>query len=94
MTVGQEQAKSCVEFAGGAGDALESILLSVHKIADMSAVIASASTQQSAAASELSDNLDAIKSASHEAHDTASRSYSASQGLAKTAREVVQSVTV
>lgn len=94
MTVGQEQAKACVEFAGGAGDALESILQSVHKIADMSAVIASASTQQSAAASELSDNLNTIKSASHEAHDAASRSYSASQGLAQTAREVVQSVTV
>ncbi|WP_271270764.1 methyl-accepting chemotaxis protein [Aliamphritea hakodatensis] len=94
MEVGQTQAQNCVGHANQAGEALESILQSVHKIADMSSMIAAASVEQSAAATELSENLTGIKDSSLGAQDAAGRAYESSQALSATAKEVVQSVNV
>ncbi len=94
MEEGQHQAQSCVSHAGVAGESLEQILRSVHKIADMSGMIAAAAVEQSAAAGELTQNLNGIRDSSQGAQDAAGRAYSSSQALAETAREVVQCVNV
>ncbi|WP_271270763.1 methyl-accepting chemotaxis protein [Aliamphritea hakodatensis] len=94
MAEGQSQAQNCVEHAAVAGESLEQILQSVNNIADMSGMIAAAAVEQSAAATELTENLNGIRDSSQGAQDAAGRAFSSSQALAATAREVVQCVNV
>ncbi|MCP4596650.1 PAS domain-containing methyl-accepting chemotaxis protein [Neptuniibacter sp.] len=94
MAASQTAAESCVEKAGHAGDALEKIRSSVGNIADMSAMIATASTEQSSASEELMRNVASIQEAAQVAQFAAQQTESSSVKLAETSKTIVQSVSV
>ncbi|MBY4678735.1 methyl-accepting chemotaxis protein [Marinobacterium arenosum] len=93
MADGRAQAQGCVEQAGEAGKALAVIRQTVAEIADMSAMIATASTEQSSAAEELTRNVETIQDAAQQANQAARKTETASIRLADTSRVIVQSVT-
>lgn len=93
MTASRHHAQDCVSQAGEAGQALETIRSTVGNIADMSAMIATASTEQSAAAEDLTSNVEVIQSAAQLAKEAAENTKHASVRLANTSRDIVQSVT-
>lgn len=94
MGASQTAAQSCVSKAGDAGAALDNIMNSVGNIADMSAMIATASAEQSAASEELARNMNVIQDAAQVAQSAAQETEQSSVDLANTSRTIVQSVSV
>ena len=94
METSQKAAKGCVEKAGDAGEALQNILSSVGSIDDMSTLIATAASQQSSAAEELTSNMSSIQESAQIAQFAAQATERSSVKLAETSRVIVQSVAV
>ncbi|EAR60929.1 methyl-accepting chemotaxis protein [Neptuniibacter caesariensis] len=94
METSQSAARGCVDKAGDAGEALQNILSSVGSIDDMSTLIASASSQQSAAAEELMNNMTSIQESAQIAQLAAQATERSSVELAETSKVIVQSVAV
>ena len=94
MEKSQGAAKDCVDKAGEAGAALQNIMSSVSTISDMSILIAGASTEQSAAAIELSNAMNTIQENSEIAQNAAEATERSSVSLANTSKTIIQSVSV
>ncbi|WP_299183957.1 PAS domain-containing methyl-accepting chemotaxis protein [uncultured Neptuniibacter sp.] len=94
MDTSQSAAQSCVEKAGDAGAALKEIINSVANISDMSAMIATASAEQSSASEEVTNNVVLIQEAATVAQEAAQATERSSVELANTSKTIVQSVSV
>lgn len=94
MHTSQEAAQSCVDKARDAGEALNNIMTGVGSIADMSTLIATASSQQSRAADDLKQNILGIQEAAQVAQLAAQATERSSVELAGTSKTIVQSVSV
>jgi len=94
MEKGQQQAATCVDKANYAGAALEDIRGRVEVIANMNAMMASASSAQSHAAEALMIDIESVKQSAEVALEASRNTEKASIGLAKTSREIIQSVNI
>lgn len=94
MTKGQQQADVCVDQAHHAGTALQEIMHSVESISQMSNMIATASAAQSDAAEALNQDVLSVRSSAEVALDAARQTEASSAELAKTSKEIIQSVNV
>jgi methyl-accepting chemotaxis protein len=90
---GQDKAKSSVETASNAGEALEEIATSVATISDMIIQIASASEEQGAVASEINQNVINISHIADENSDASDKLARSSDDLAQLATELKQQVS-
>lgn len=94
MKQGGEQAQACVEQAHNAGSALEAIAHSVSNIAELNTSIAGVFEQQSSSAESLHTEINRAKASADVALAAAREAEAASQELADTSKELIQSVNV
>ncbi len=94
MDTSKVAAQGCVDKAQDAGEALQNIMTSVGSISDMSAMIATASAEQSSASEELARNVASIQEAAQVAQSAAQATEQSSVDLANTSKTIVQSVSV
>ncbi|TFF36971.1 methyl-accepting chemotaxis protein [Pseudomonas sp. RIT623] len=79
------QARSTLDGAHGAGDALEAIAAAIGQINERNLVIASASEQQAQVAREVDRNLTTIRDLAHQSSAGAEETSAASQALSRLA---------
>ena len=92
MKSSQESAGECVSQAQVAGETLDAISHTMETITDMSQMIASAATQQSAASEEIRHNLDSVNEAAAEATESSIRTKEASNNLIDNVKQIMQSI--
>ena len=92
ISSGQDKARTSVEKASDAGEALEEIATSVATISNMIIQIASASEQQGAVASEINQNVADISHVAEENAEASDKLASSSDKLAQLATELQQQV--
>lgn len=90
---GQNKARTSVEQASNAGDALEKIASSVATISDMIIQIASASEEQGTVASEINQNVFNISQVADENAGASNKLASSSEDLAQLATELQEQVS-
>ncbi len=88
ITLGQEKAKTSVQNASNAGDALSKITESVATISSMNLQIATASEQQSAVSEEINQNIVSISHVAEENTRAANQLADSSQSLEQLANEL------
>jgi methyl-accepting chemotaxis protein len=88
MSESQGRAKSTVEHALKAGEALETIVNTISAISDMNSQIATAAEEQSTVAEEIGRNIVAISQAAEQSAESAEQTSQSSEELADLANQL------
>lgn len=94
MELGKKQAETCVERAYSAGQSLEEISQSVQSIANMNSLIADSSAVQKEAVECLNRDVLSVRQSAEVALKSAEETENSSGSLARTSREIIQSVNI
>lgn len=88
MDAGNEKTEHAVSLARRAGDAIRTIVNEIDRVQGMSAQIATAAEEQSAATEEINRNVVNMTSLSEKAHESAAHTYTISTSLNDVAQEL------
>lgn len=91
MDAGNEKTEHAVSLARRAGDAIRKIVSEIDRVQGMSAQIATAAEEQSAATEEINRNVVNMTSLSEKAHESAAHTHTISSSLNGVAQELHQS---
>lgn len=88
MNEGQQQAETCVQQAGEAGEALDAITQAISVINEMNMQIASASEEQSSVAESINENVINVKSIAEQSAAASTQTKSSSSEIARLAEQL------